>query len=429
MLGGLSDQGFGWQQLGAAALVIALVLAPVASAAVLVVRGIGGTVVRTDETVVPAFVAADSASASLPRTLVLRTPGGGVSYALITGEGPQLGDAETGPPGSAYTRLDSLVGDLVAGRAGGEVTELATYAVRYVVLARPADPAVARVLDSVPGLRRLSSADGDTLWRLEPVSDRARVAQANRPAAPLPVPAAMVDGAPAVSTELPDGTQGGDRLAVAESRDPGWTATLTTPSGTVDLQTARGASLDQDWRLVYDLPASAGTVAVAYDQGPRTRWLWLQALLVAVVVVLALPGRRRESVDPDVDVAGEDEPRWVPAPDSAERPLTADPRRTLGAELGVEPDESDEPAAEDAPEPVDDTAEPVDDTAEPVEDAPAEGTPAPEPADDTAKPAEEAPEPAEVCAPGEATTATPEDSAGPAPGQGHVRVTRKDGEA
>jgi hypothetical protein len=59
VLGGLSDQGFGWQQLGAAALVIALVLAPVASAAVLVARHRRHRRAHR-QTVVPAFVAADS---------------------------------------------------------------------------------------------------------------------------------------------------------------------------------------------------------------------------------------------------------------------------------------------------------------------------------------------------------------------------------
>jgi hypothetical protein len=40
---------------------------------------------------------------------------------------------------------------------------------------------------------------------------------------------------------------------------------------------------------------------VWFDDVARTWWLWLQGIVLAVLIVLALPSRRRVDPDPDFD--------------------------------------------------------------------------------------------------------------------------------
>ena len=85
------------QPIAAVVAVLAL-LAPVL-AAVWFGAGLTSVVRKAPASSVPAFVAADSESAQAPRTLVIDDDTAGrVRYSLLTGPGPQLGDAETGPP-------------------------------------------------------------------------------------------------------------------------------------------------------------------------------------------------------------------------------------------------------------------------------------------------------------------------------------------
>jgi len=230
--------------------------------------------------------------------LVFRPSDRGIEYALIDGEGPRLGAAETGPPAVAYDRLNALVADLMAGRGGGEVDGLGRYGVRFVVLSS-ASPELVTVLDSEPGLRRISTAEGDTLWRLDTDSDRVR-AIAQKPLI-TPIAAGSRDGAVWVDGPLPKAMPAQSVVVLAESSDPSWRATLDgVPLAVQDDQI-------DGWRQSFTLAEGAGNLSVWFDQEPRHRWLWLQGLLVAFVIVLALPGRRRVTDDPDADIVGDDD--------------------------------------------------------------------------------------------------------------------------
>jgi hypothetical protein len=81
-------------------------------------------------------------------------------------------------------------------------------------------------------------------------------------------------------------------LRLADSADVGWTATL-------DGKPLTRTTVD-GWAQGFELPASGGKLDVTFDDPiGHTAWLWGQGALAAVLVVLALPGRRRD-IDDDL---------------------------------------------------------------------------------------------------------------------------------
>lgn len=284
------------------ALVVAVValLAPILSAGAFG-AGLDSVVRKEPASAVPAFVEADAESAQAPRTLVIADDSAGrVRYSLINGAGPILGDAETGPPAAAWEALDPYVAAMVSGRGGDEIDMLAGYGIRYVVLSPEASVELIPTLDGEPGLRRLSSSEGEVLWRVAGVTSRARLVTPEKQT-PLGVaPEGTTTANPYLDQALPDGA---DRrtLVTGAALDPGWGAVTVAPDGTTtDLTAVAGPDL-LSWSQAFDVPSGAPQVVVAFDDSSRSRWLWLQLVVLLALVVMALPERRRLDPDPDQD--------------------------------------------------------------------------------------------------------------------------------
>lgn len=284
------------------ALVVAIIalLAPILSA-VWFGSGLDTVVRKAPASAVPAFVAADAESAQAPRTLVIADDSAGrVRYSLINGAGPILGDAETGPPAAAWEALDPYVAAMVSGRGGDEIEALAGYGIRYVVLAPGASVELVPTLDGEPGLRRLSSSEGEVLWRVGGVTSRARLVTEEKQT-PLGVAAEGTTTAdPYLDQTLPDGT-GARTLVTGVALDPAWRAIAIGPDGTQsDLVAEAGPGL-LAWSQSFAAPEGAPQVVVTFDDSARSRWLWLQLVVLLALVVMALPERRRLDPDPDLD--------------------------------------------------------------------------------------------------------------------------------
>ena len=279
---------FGWRQPTAVLIVVAAAVTPLVLAGWWVVGGADGPLQRRDPVLLPAFVAAEGEQPNRPRTLVLRSLGTGtLSYALLRSEGPRLGDAEVSPPTDAGTGLDRVVADLASGRGGDAAARLVPYGVRYVLMSRPLDRALARGVDAVPGVTRVSGPAGAILWRIDYPTGRLRL---------LPPGAAVVepDGSPPAGQVLAAGQVGAratvgagpeGRLAVlADPRDDGWRARLD--GRRLAPQTYGG------WAQAFELPATGGRLEITHDQGARTLLLWLQLAAAGTVLLLALPRAR-----------------------------------------------------------------------------------------------------------------------------------------
>ncbi len=285
----VAEQSFGWRQPVAALIALACAVGPLLAAAGWMIRGADGPVERRDPVQVPAFVAEESGTRDQARTLVLDSDSAArVGYMLVRGSGVRMGDAEIAAVDGENARLDKVVANLVAGSGADQADQLGGFAVRYVLVHQGAPREVTRVLDATPGLTRLSQQAGGALWRVDRQVARASIVPAQGTAGePRPVAAGPVE----IHTEIPGGGEG-RILRLADSAAEGWTATLDgepLPRTTVD-----------GWAQGFELPASGGRLDVTYDDPvTHTAWLWAQGLLAVVLVVMALPGRRRD-IDDDL---------------------------------------------------------------------------------------------------------------------------------
>ncbi|MEV6308455.1 glycosyltransferase [Streptomyces sp. NPDC051840] len=279
---------FGWRQPVAALIALAAALAPALAAAGWMIGGAAGPLERRDPVQVPAFVAEESGTRDQARTLVLGgSSPGAVSYTLVRGSGARLGDAELTAAGGANPGLDKVVGNLVAGSGADQGSQLSGFAIRYVLVRDGAPREMSRVLDSTPGLSRLSQLDGSALWRVDREVSRLAIIPAGEGSEPVPVGSHAVEA----HTEVPAGDSG-RVLRIADAADPAWQATLNGRA--LKPKTVDG------WAQGFELPGEGGTLDLTYDTPvTHTAWVWAQIALGVVLVVLALPGRRRE-IDDDL---------------------------------------------------------------------------------------------------------------------------------
>ncbi|MFE6780525.1 glycosyltransferase, partial [Streptomyces sp. NPDC057676] len=312
----VAEQSFGWRQPVAALIALAAGLGPLIAACTWMLGGADGPLERRDPVQVPAFVAEEARTRDQARTLVLDGSAARVDYILVRGSGARLGDAEAAAEAGGDARLDGVVANLVAGSGADQTSQLGGYAVRYVLVRDSAPRQFARVLDTTPGLTRLSQQDGSALWRVDqrvsrvavmPPTPRGEGAGATE-VAPVPVAAGPVTA----HDTLPAGPEG-RVLRVADEAAPGWRATL-------DGKELKRTTVD-GWAQGFELPASGGRLALSYETPTsHTLWVWAQGLLTLVLLVLALPGRRRE-VDDDLPTAeAPATPAAVPAAASASAP-------------------------------------------------------------------------------------------------------------
>jgi hypothetical protein len=294
----VAEQSFGWRQPVAALVAFASAAGPLLLFAGWMIRGADGPLERRDPVQVPAFVAEESSTRDQARTLVLDSDSAAhVGYMLVRGSGVRMGDAELAASDGGNSRLDKVVANLVAGSGADQAGQLGGFAVRYVLVHKGAPREVSRVLDATPGLSRLSQQDGSALWRVDQEVSRAAILPASAAGsgtgtgtgttAPQPVAAGPVE----VHTTVPSGPEG-RVLRLADAAAAGWTATL-------DGKPLTRTTVD-GWAQGFRLPASGGRLDVTFDAPiGHTAWLFAQGALAVVLVVLALPGRRRD-IDDDL---------------------------------------------------------------------------------------------------------------------------------
>ncbi|MBB6435334.1 glycosyltransferase family 2 protein [Streptomyces candidus] len=324
----VASQSFGWRQPVAVLIALAAAAGPVLAAAGWLITGADGPLGRRDPVQVPAFVAEESTTRDQPRTLVLGgTSANRVSYSLVRGSGGRLGDAELTEAGAATPQLDKIVSNLVAGSGADQADQLGAFAVRYVLVRDGAGARqMSRVLDSTPGLGRLSQLDGSALWRVDRQVARLMIVPPGEGAEAQPV----ASGAVEAHTTVPQGGQG-RVLRLADAAAPGWRATL-------DGRELTKKTVD-GWAQGFDLPAGGGKLVLTYSAPlTHTVWLWTQGALALLLVVLALPGRRRE-IDDDLPEEA--------APDFSAAPVEGEGRRARRLRAAAEAETAhEEPAAQ-----------------------------------------------------------------------------------
>ena len=255
--------------------------APALAAAAWLTTGVQGPVTPVAGPVLPEFVAVSSATGLRQRTLVLRAgPHGRVAYSVLRDTDPLIGASELTVPPAAQRALNLSVAALTA-PYGGSVQDqgrsLAQLGIGYVLLPAPVDPNLARLLDGVPGLRPVSQTPVFQLWRVSGTSARVRVVERSGTVVAVQSGEVTVTGAKAPAA--------GGTLVLAEPAG-GWSAALNGHP-----LTALGAPVD-GWAQGFRLPPGGGSLSVRHSQLSRLGIVLLEALAVAVVVGLGLPGAR-----------------------------------------------------------------------------------------------------------------------------------------
>lgn len=327
----LSRHAFGWRQAGVGVVAVVALAVPVAWLAGWGVQARDGAalaVTASERTVVPAVGRQAQGSANASRVLALaRDADGTVTWQLLRADGPQLvdvaaavatravegpADAPHGADADAATQeVDALVARLAAGASGDVAGPLGALAVGDVLVPvlpdglseedeaaadRERDALVAE-LDSTAGLERVTQNASGILWRVQPaapvgggeapdvVTAWARVVPGGD-VRDVATEAVAVDArGRSVDTRVGKGAPG-RLLVLAERADPHWHATLDG----VALR-----SVDNGWRQTFELGPSGGHLVVGHDAPQRTTWLVVDAVVLGLTVLLAMPVRRRRA--------------------------------------------------------------------------------------------------------------------------------------
>jgi len=274
----------GWRAPGGIAILALAAVActtPALAAAAWVTTGVRGPVAPSAGPVLPEFVAVSSDTGLRLRTLVLRVdPRGRVAYSVLRDTDPLIGASELAVPPAAQRALNLSVATLTA-PYGGSVQDqgrsLAQLGIGYVLLPAPINPDLARLLDGVPGLRPVSHTAAFALWRVSDTPARVRVVEQNGTVVRVSSGPVRVAGA-----SVP--TAGGT-LVLAEPAG-GWSAALNGHPLTPLAAPVGG------WAQGFRLPPGGGSLTVSHSQLSRIAVVALEALAVAIVLLLGLPGAR-----------------------------------------------------------------------------------------------------------------------------------------
>lgn len=290
---------FGWRQISAGALAIACVGLPLTWSAIAFTQAHHTTSVQaTDSVTVPAIARQMQDSDRQVRVLALSTDGASVSYRLLRGDGTQITDSSAVVKVARLYATSDPVAGAVAQLAAVDGTDvLATlrmYGIGAVLLpdGSGVGAALANRLDSAAGLQRVTEGNRDLVWRvsagddtLDQISWAAVSTATDESGEPLQILAAAHSEVHD-SIDPPTSTSGTTRfITIAERAAPGWHATV----GGVEL-----AQVDRaDGLLAFDLGAHHGVVEVTYIRASRMPWLALQAGVLLIFILLALPLRRQ----------------------------------------------------------------------------------------------------------------------------------------
>ncbi|MEE6282756.1 glycosyltransferase [Georgenia sp. MJ170] len=321
MTSSLAARAFGWRQVAAVLVVATMVLGPLVTttawlATVLTQRGSVtelDAVRGRDAPPVPALAIDLQHGPERSRVLALDAQEDGLRAEIWRRAGHQLIEtsslvaaravtgvgtgAQPSPADPASEELTVLVAQLAAGTTEAAGSELGRLAVGVVVVppaATGTDP-VARQslisrLDSTAGLERVTENESGVIWRVSQ-SDAATAAASSVARAQLvAADGTVLDAVPAGDVDVRATVPGGDEgrtVVLAERADSGWQATYNGRS-------LRATS--DGWRQAFELPAHTGELVIEYEPGWQLPWRVAQGVGLGLVLLLAIPVRRRREV-------------------------------------------------------------------------------------------------------------------------------------
>ncbi|HEX9041977.1 MAG TPA: glycosyltransferase [Trebonia sp.] len=277
-------------RLAAVAALAAAAVTPVLAAAYWVRDGVQGPVGSVTAPVLPAFVAAASASGQQYRTLILRPDHGalargGLDYMVVRQGDPTLGTPEFGidpAAGAALSRQVAALGAPDDAYSGDPGLVLGEFGIRWVLLPGPVSPVLAQRLDAAIGLVALSKAPTYDLWQVTGPVARVRAIAPDGTTTAL-TSSALNEGVITVPAT-------GGTLVLAEPYG-GWTAKLNGRALKPLTSPVDG------WAQGFVLPPGGGRLSITHDDLVRGLSLFLELIAVLAICLLALPGKRVDPVE------------------------------------------------------------------------------------------------------------------------------------
>jgi GT2 family glycosyltransferase len=280
----LAGRAFGWRQLAAGAMTAVVVVLPVGGA-VWWATDADSLLERSDPVPIPSYLLAQAAGPEQSATLVLSSSDvGAVRWLVVRDDGLRLGEESVLPTGERVDAFSEVVVGLVTNPREEDVVHLLDAGIGAVLATAPVDPSLAAALDSAGGLQRSGTTDPDArAWEIDAETGSARVTGPTDGATTLEGRAVAVERGLVGDVDADGDT--GDLLRLAVPASARWSAA----SGDAPLEPVTTASGTQAFVLDGDT-----AVRVEHDSR-RAWWAWAQLLGLVLLVVLALPGRRRAS--------------------------------------------------------------------------------------------------------------------------------------
>ncbi|WP_152192662.1 glycosyltransferase [Georgenia satyanarayanai] len=309
----LTARSFGWRQLSAGVVTAVMVLGPLATAGAWLATVVDqrveeGTLLALegrDAPPVPALAREIQTSPDRSRVLALHAEGETVRPEVWRHNGPQLGETSTvvaargltadgtpGEPDDATAELHGLVAELATGTADAAGEQLGDLAVGVVLVPPSADATTTRQdlvarLDATAGLERVTENASGAIWRTSRSAGTAGAAQSVGRARVVSAAGdvlATLPARPVGASGRVDAGEEGRLLVLAERADTAWRATYNGRS--------LRATTD-GWRQAFELPAHTGRLEITYEPAWLMPWRVAQAVGLGLVVLLAVPVRRR----------------------------------------------------------------------------------------------------------------------------------------
>jgi hypothetical protein len=236
--------------------------------------------------IIPPFVAAATAGEERSRTLILQSEqtglGTSVSYALLRERDLYFGEMDL--MYKEDPNISQIVSEIIDGAGERPTEQLANYGVRYIFLNEPVDKEVARKIDGVGGLVRLSATKDGVLWKIAGNSARLRFTANEED--PLPLPSNRISAI----FKIPKAGE----VLLAERFSDGWHLL-------VDGQFVKGQKT-ADGLTKFKVDA-AGDALLVHDGPLQRAGISLQLMTIGLIIFFALPRGRKRSQLSDSELA------------------------------------------------------------------------------------------------------------------------------
>jgi len=290
----LRNSAFGRAHLATAAVAILTGYCITANLFWMVSSSATAPVKASSTSVLPAFISTSTINPDRPKTLILRSDRGAqtsgratqsFSYIVLRERELVLGEVAAAP--DEVPLLTKTVGEITAGAGDAPATTLAKFGIRYLYLENGrTNNSLARKIDGIGGLTRLSATADGILWEVAGLTSRIRFLPDESDAEPVEVPAEEVGAEFDVAS--------GGTVEIAEVFDSSWRilhgGKILTPSRS------------ESGLLQFTIP-EAGRVVLFHDGTIQRAGISLQLAIIGLLIFFALPRGRRQSELRDEEVA------------------------------------------------------------------------------------------------------------------------------